>query len=200
MRYFYKNIALDVPKTVYCPREDSELMASVIEGLNLQGKRCLDMGCGCGLLSLIMAQSGADVVAADLNPLAVEAAKANAEMIGVRLHAKQSDLFSDVKGSFDLIVFNAPYLPEDESQKSGKKGVHVEELAWNGGQGGREVISRFARDAPTHLEKDGTILLEISSLTGENEVQKIFEGLSLRADVISREKIPWEELIILRIR
>ncbi|HVB53225.1 MAG TPA: methyltransferase [Candidatus Acidoferrales bacterium] len=71
--------------------------------------RVLDMGAGCGVNSILAASKGAAVVAVDINPLAVEAARANAERNRVRIGVRLSDGFSAVHGRCDLIIFDPPF-------------------------------------------------------------------------------------------
>jgi len=58
--YFYKNFEIEVFDSVYSPKEDSELLVKAIEeeksAAKGNGKIALDMGCGSGLGSLILAE------------------------------------------------------------------------------------------------------------------------------------------------
>lgn len=184
MKFYYKEIVLEIPDSVYYPREDSLLLAKILEKEPLKG-RYLDMGCGSGFLAILMAKS-ADVTAVDINKEAIKATKENAEKNNVKIKAFVSDLFSFVDESFDLIVFNPPYLPtKDESEQ------------WSGGKSGREVIEKFVHQAGNHLEKNGKILLLISSLTGEKVVLDLFSNNGFSASIIARKKVPWEELMVI---
>jgi SAM-dependent methyltransferase len=78
----------------------------------------LDMGCGCGILSLLMASYAGDVVGIDVNPRALAVSRFNAAINGVRnVTFLEGDLFSAVRDRrFDRIVFNSPTDQEgDES-------------------------------------------------------------------------------------
>ncbi len=185
MKFHYGSIVLEIPNEVYYPREDSLLMAKAIEGL-AKGK-CLDMGTGSGFLAIVMARQGAAVTAADIDQHAIRTAKTNAALNGARINVIRSDLFSNVKGSYDFIAFNAPYLP-----------ARGESLQWSGGKTGRAVIKRFLSGAGNHLKKDGTVLLAISSLTGESEVMDMFIRNGFSPLTAAREKIPWEELLVIQ--
>ena len=186
MKFFYKKISLNVPENVYLPREDSELLASVLAKQKLAGKRCLDMGCGSGFLAILMAKKKAIVIAADISRKAVNAAHLNAEKNGVKIKVIQSDLFEKIKEKFDIIVFNPPYLPVDEKDKT-----------YSGGESGRDVIERVLKQAKRHLNENGIVFLTISSLTGEKEVIELFREHGMKAEVIARKKVPWEELMVI---
>ena len=178
---FYKNLILEIPLPVYEPREDSHLLAEVLEKENLKGKNILDMGCGSGLLGIIASKAGAHVSAADIDAGAVECARKNAKACGAEIKLLVSDLFENLgKEKFDLIIFNAPYLPEKISSAS---------RAWAAGEG-NELISRFIREAKNFLSEKGKILLCISSLTGlENIMKKLSENGFGKGHVVPEEAI-----------
>lgn len=67
------------------------------------GKRVLDFGAGSGVAGIAAARAGAlEVVACDLDPLALAACRANAELNGVRL-SYSADFFTEAD-RFDLII------------------------------------------------------------------------------------------------
>jgi len=145
---------------VYRPAEDSLLLLKHVEAL-VQGS-VLDMGTGSGVQAIAAAQKPevSMVLAVDVDPEAVEAARDNAE--GAEASYKMSfivgDLFEGVgDGRFDWILFNPPYLPSEGA---------ADEASWSGGARGCEVIERFLSEAPEHLEPDGAILMVFSTLTG----------------------------------
>jgi release factor glutamine methyltransferase len=76
-----------------------------------EGETVLDMGTGSGVNALLAATRGARVLAVDINPPALAAARANAERNGVadRVEVRRSDVFDNVVGEFDLIVFDPPF-------------------------------------------------------------------------------------------
>lgn len=89
----------------------SYLPAQAVLSETRQGDRVLDMGTGCGVNAILAATRGAQVVAVDVNPKAVTAARANADRNGVakRIQVRHSDVFSAVDEAFDLIVFDLPF-------------------------------------------------------------------------------------------
>lgn len=167
------------------------MLAEVIEQQDLKGKKCLDMGCGSGLLAVFMAKQGAIVTAADINLDAVKMARENSINNQAEVYAVFSNLFSNIMEKFDLIVFNPPYLPGDDKEKS--------EITYYGGKGGREVIGKFLQQAKNFLKKNGKILFLISTVTGENEVKEIAWERGYKIKDVKRKKVPWEELIILEL-
>jgi len=84
----------------------------------------LDLGSGTGILAKEAMKYSRDVLAADINQESVSYCKKQ----GIK--AVKSDLFSNIKGKFDLIIFNPPYLPSGRFDKGkdttgGKKGNEI---------------------------------------------------------------------------
>jgi release factor glutamine methyltransferase len=114
---------------IYEPAEDTFLFA---ENLDVrEGEQILDIGTGCGMLGILAAKRAARVVAIDLNPHAIRCAKENSVLnnIQCKMFFVQTSLFKALNKNavFDLILFNAPYLPSDEG----------EDATWLGRLGGR---------------------------------------------------------------
>jgi ribosomal protein L11 methyltransferase len=77
-----------------------------LDDLPLAGRRLLDLGTGTAILAIAAARRGADVVAVDLDPLAVHAAQENAERNGVRLDVRLGGIGTVDGERFDVVVAN----------------------------------------------------------------------------------------------
>lgn len=193
-KVFFEDYVFYVPENVYEPAEDSFLLA---ENLRVRkGDFVLDMGAGCGILGIIAAAKASHVVAADINPYAVRCAKENAKLNHVmdKMSFICGDLFTPLREGemFDLILFNAPYLPTKY-----RKADFWLERAWAGGRRGREVINRFINEAPKRLKPKGLILLIQSSLSNVNETLEKFERNGLKASVAAKKVLPFFETLFL---
>lgn len=179
---------------VYTPSDDTELLS---ESMCLKGgERVLDMGTGCGILAVLAAVRRANVVAVDVNPLAADCARKNAEINGVseRIEIREGDLF-DIVGPderFDLILFNPPYLPLEEEQTEGWLNK-----AWSGGLGGRKTIDRFLDGLPDHLSRGGKLLMVQSTLSDVEETLTKLRRLRLRARTIAERKLDFETIKVI---
>ncbi len=193
-RVFFKSYIFNVWQDVYEPAEDSFLFAENLTVKN--GDSVLDMGTGCGILGIIAANKAFKVIAIDINPAAVRCAKENAKLNGVahKMFFIQGDLFAPLKKGkkFDLILFNAPYLPTEPFE--GKTFV---ELAWAGGANGKATINRFLQGVRDYVKVDGRVLLMQSTFADVDETMRILEVKGFEAEIIASLALPFFETIML---
>lgn len=179
---------------IYSPQEDSYLLEKQVK-LYSKNKTVLDIGSGSGIQALAALNSNAlAVTATDINPEVIAHLKSISKSNQNKITIIKSNLFSKIKSKFDLIVFNPPYLPEDEYEDSESK------LVTTGGKHGDEIILKFLNQAPSHLNKNGIILLLLSSLTPKDEIIKILSQLNLQHKTIAEEKLFMESLFVWEIK
>jgi release factor glutamine methyltransferase len=147
----YLGLSLVVPVQVMPITPVSHLLGEAVLAEARPEDRVLDMGTGSGVNAILAARHAPEVLAVDINPYAVEAARANAARNGVadRISADLSDIFTNVAGRFDLIIFDPPFrwfTPED----------HIEMAAADPGYVG---LTAFFRDAHRHLTETGRMLI-----------------------------------------
>jgi HemK-related putative methylase len=183
---------------LYHPREDSFLLAKYSK-LNSYG-RVLDMGCGSGIQGIAAIESNNinAVVFADINPQALRYAES--ELIKFQTDHKLdgniktrfilTDLFSELQGKFDTILFNPPYLPNHNK---------IKDVACDGGPKGHELTVRFLDQVSPHLEIDGKILLLFSSFTGRFRIIESIEKKLMAYKQLDTMKLDHEELYVFEI-
>jgi len=165
-----------VTSQTYLPAEDTYLIADNLEGI--EGDEVLDMGTGCGVLALILSKKAKRVVAIDINPHAVSCANMNIAFnkLEGKIEVRLGDLFNTLKPheKFDLIVFNSPYLPDEDA--------HSEDWlskAWDGGSTGMCITTAFLGKVKSYLKKKGRVLFIHSSLSGVDPLSNLEQfGLS----------------------
>lgn len=180
-------ISLMVLPEVYAPAEDTLLMLSALEVR--KGEAVLEMGCGSGFLALHMAKAGALVTAVDVDPFAIRNTEENARSNGLRLEVLHSDLFQQVSGRFDLMVFNPPYL---RGTADGP-----EDLCWAGGENGLELTDRFLVQAKDHLEEGGRLLVLYSTDVKKTDMERSLQGWKVK--VLASKRLFFEELSVLEL-
>jgi release factor glutamine methyltransferase len=174
---------------IYQPAEDTYLLHRAALAEAKEDDRALEIGCGSGFISQELGPLIRRLIATDISPHAVRAAKARG------IEVVRADLFQGIKGKFDLILFNPPYLPTLQKERTGR----WIDYALDGGESGRQTIGRFLGDLAGHLRPAGRALLLISSLTGLAEVQETAAAAGLTAEVVAGERCFFEQLHVLRL-
>lgn len=159
---------------IYEPQEDSFLLQKYVR--KYAHGRVLDMGSGSGIQALAALEKTPDVWAVDIDEDAVKFLKSKG------VNATASDLFSKVKGRFDLIIFNPPYLPPDRYDKD------------RATSGGINIVGKFLSQAKNFLEKDGKILLVFSSLTGD--VNLLLKKYGFKFECLGSKSFFFERLFV----
>jgi release factor glutamine methyltransferase len=107
----YLGMSIVVPPGVMPVTRMSHHLGEAVLAEVRVGDKVLDMGTGSGVNAILAATRGAEVLAVDINPLALEAAAANVERNGVGglVRVRHSDVFGEVDGTFEVIVFDPPF-------------------------------------------------------------------------------------------
>lgn len=158
-----------VNENVLIPRQDTEILVEEASKV-AEGKRVLDLctGSGCIILSLAKLCHLAEAVAVDLSPKALEVARENNRRLQGQVTFVESDLFSKVEGSYDVIVSNPPYI-ETEVIEGLMEEVrdHEPKMALDGGADGLVFYRRLVEEAPMYLANPGYLFFEIGCDQGE---------------------------------
>jgi release factor glutamine methyltransferase len=157
---------------VLIPRPETELLVDQ-GGAWLQAhpgrRRAADVGTGSGCIAVSLAVHHADlhITATDLSAAALETARKNAarHAVGQRVRFVQADLLAGLRGPFDLICANPPYIPSAELKKLPVYGREPG-LALDGGVDGLAITRRLLAQAPHKLAVDGLLLVEIEATLG----------------------------------
>lgn len=125
----------------------------------------LDLCTGNGSLAVIAAMAYPDIAvdAADLSADALALARINLEKHGLagRITLLHSDLLQAVRGPYDLIVCNPPYVT-DASMRSLPPEYRAEPaLALAGGADGMDLVRRIIQDSPVKMTADAVLVLEV---------------------------------------
>lgn len=189
---------------VYAPELDTYLFIDKII-FTQKRERLLDMGTGTGILAIYFSKFFESIYAVDINPYAIHCAMQNASLNRIRnIHFVLGNLFDSFSTSFtfDIILFNPPYLPEDTSYSDEAKltiraNRHLNS-SWFGGQTGAEVILAFLKQARYYLRTYGCIFFLISSLTNPSQIFKTLKEEGYQYSIIHREKLFFEELFLIK--
>jgi release factor glutamine methyltransferase len=178
-------------RDVYEPSEDTELLVQTLREQEpaMRGLRALEVGSGSGVVARAMQDAGARVVAVDLNPHAAAATRA----LGVPV--VRGDLMSALRGPFDVVAFNAPYLPSAEDERVEGWLDH----AFHGGEGGVEVSERFVRDLARVLAPRGRAYLVVSSTADLDRLRAVVAAEGYTVATAATRRFFFEEVAVWRL-
>jgi release factor glutamine methyltransferase len=154
---------------VYSPKYDSLLLGKRVTEVVTRDDRVLDIGTGSGILALLAAVRGAEVVATDIDRGSVQCAEYNARLNNLRIDARVGDLFDSVaEESFDIVVSNAPSLPTVPSEQYDKYTARN----INGGWDGRKYIDPLIEQVPKYLKRPGYLLIIHSNFANSERTKE----------------------------
>lgn len=175
---FY-GLDLKVDRRALIPRPETELLVETIIKSKIKKDKILDLGQGSGAISLALADNLKDsqVTGVDVSKEAVDLALENKKLLGLsNVNFFQSDLFSNITGSFDLIVSNPPYINKKDYEKLDRKLYYEPKLALYGGEDGLFFYRRIIKEGPSHLNPQGRIFFEIGYDQGQALKELFIDG------------------------
>lgn len=173
---------------VYSPSDDTFLMLDALSKIEIEGKEVLDVGTGSGILALYCALREGHVTATDIDEKALDKALRAAKELQVNIRLVVSDIFSHVDSSFDLILFNPPYLAS----------TRTKDRTVDGGRHGQVVAEKFLDGLSDHLKKDGLALLLLSTASDLESLAKRY--CRFEFSTVARRPLFFEELRVLQLR
>ena len=147
----------------------AELIAdgSIDPWLSDRTRWVLDLCTGNGSLAVLAAMAWPDVTveAADISPAALEVARINVDKHGLadRVHLRLSDGLQALKGPYDLVLCNPPYVNSHSMAQLPAEYLAEPQLALAGGADGMDFIRALLRDAPARMSEHGVLVLEIGN-------------------------------------
>src|ERR671917_1153220 len=177
----YMGLTLYVPPQVQPIYPVSRLLGEAVLKEVCESDRVLDMGTGSGVNAILAASKAAEVVAVDINPVAVEAARNNAAHNGVahRIDIRRSDVFSNVDGEFDLIIFDPPFrwfAPRDLLEAATTDENY-------------RAMTTFFREARRHLGLNGRMLIFFGSSGDLAYLKHLIDEGGFAAEVVAEEAL-----------
>ena len=169
-----QNVPFYVDERVIVPRSfiaellaDGEQTGTLDAWLSDTTRAVLDLCTGNGSLAVIAAMAYPEIVvdAADISDDALAVAQINIDKhkLGQRVTLMKSDLLASVRGPYDLIVCNPPYVNTRSMQALPAEYRAEPGLALAGGEDGMDLVRHIVRDAPKHLTAQGVLVLEIGN-------------------------------------
>jgi len=197
--FHYNNLCITLHPEVYDPAEDTFLLLQSIK-ITSQDK-ILELGTGCGLITLECARRGAHVISTDINPFAIQLTRRNIarnhHLLKGAIELRQGDLFSVLNHNelFHIIIFNPPYLPTTKKERIGG----WFDIATDGGKNGLTVTHRFLQKLHTHLYPSGCAYFIFSTLSKRSTLEQYLKDGQLSSEIVARQRYNDEELDVYRV-
>jgi HemK-related putative methylase len=208
-------------ETVYSPSDDTYLLIDYFkqninffsfDGIEISKiKRILDIGTGTGIIAIFLQKIcdsipnfNPEIYASDILDDAITCAKINEKLnnINNKIHFIKSDLFNsfpnDLRNSFDIIIFNPPYLPSIKCQESKKVKLDIDR-SWNGGIKGWEIFLRFIEHFKNFLNFPSYVYYISSSVTNLLELNNLLQGKGLVNKILAKKHIFFEDIFLNRL-
>lgn len=164
-----------VTEDVLIPQPDTEILVEkTIEiAKTLERPRILDLCTGSGAIAISLSKliPQAQITASDISEKALEIAQSNDDT--KKINFIHSDMFENIKETFDIIVSNPPYIKTDVIKTLSKEVQNEPHLALDGGKDGLDFYKEIINNGYKYLNSNGYILLEI----GEDQKEDIINLL-----------------------
>lgn len=153
-----------VDKNTLIPRPETEILVKACSKLVNKNSKVLDIGTGTGCIAIEIAKiTNAKVDAIDISENALKIAQKNAKLHNVKCIFLKSDLFSNVKDKYDLIVSNPPYIPIKDIYKLSDvvKNYEPHDALFANDEYGIEFYEKIIKTSVTFLNNNGFLCFEI---------------------------------------
>ncbi|MEY9906173.1 release factor glutamine methyltransferase [Catenulispora sp. MAP12-49] len=188
-------LRIGVGPGVFVPRRRSEFLVELAVDLGRQGRVIVDLCCGSAPFATVLATrlAQAEVHAADIDAAQLVHARGNLAPFGRRARVHEGDLFDALperlRGTVDLLVVNAPYVPSDAIDTLPAEARAYEPLAsLDGGADGLAVHRRVAEGAPQWLAPRGHLLIETTEAQAELMLE-VFGEAGLKAWIAQDQEL-----------
>ena len=168
-----------INENVLDPRADTETLIDFV--IEKPVKSVLELGTGSGAIAVTLACEWKEVhvTATDISENALSLAKINAEKFNVqnKIHFLTSDWFENVKGAYDLIISNPPYIGLTEKDEISAEVIKYDpEIALFAGRDGLDAYRRIIPSLTKFLNPDGFVALETGA-SQSNQVKNMMNAV-----------------------
>ena len=173
----FAGLRLEVVPGVFVPRVRTELVARLAIDSLTHGGTLVDLCCGVGAIAAAVAHARPDavVIAADVDPLAVEVAARNLARYGAK--ALVADMGTGILGPADVVTACPPYVPSEEITFMPSEARDFEpRAALDGGPDGTELQAAVFAAAARLLRPGGVAIVETSEAQAERTAQRAIDA------------------------
>lgn len=143
------------------------LLNAIIKNYDLNNKSCLDLGCGLGVVSIILSKifEKIEFTLSDITEIAIKLSKENLKLNNCKdFEVIKSNLFENITKKFDFIITNPPI------------------------RAGKKLLLKLIEDSPIFLNESGKLVLVIRKSHGEESIKKFMHTIFDNVEIIKRDK------------
>ena len=192
----FMGLPFKVDSSVLIPRQDTETLVEEALKVAKPGMKVLDMctGSGCIIISILHHGKALEGYASDISRHAINVAKENAKLNQVAVSFETGDLFDHIKGKYDIIVSNPPYIRTEEIAKLMPEVKNFEPFnALDGKEDGLFFYRKIVEQADNYLNPGGHLLFEIGHDQGQEVselmVQAGFKDVRVIKDLAGKDRV-----------
>jgi methylase of polypeptide subunit release factors len=166
----YQGVHIQVDEGVFYPTETSKIFIDHLRDKNYRTRSVLDLGCGCGVVGIILAKLGVfdTLSASDVSREATVNALRNAAAHSVSLEAKTGSLYEPWNGrQFDMIICDVSGVAEELARASSWFG---DSISCNSGPDGTALLSQIILETKRYLAPGGTALFPVLTLSNHQKL------------------------------
>lgn len=197
-----------VNENVLIPRDETEILVrkavEIINNKQLKENReqkVLDIGTGSGCIACMVAKlTNSQVIGVDVSSDSLQVALDNSSKLGLFNKAifRKSDIFSNIREKFDLIVSNPPYIPPQEKENlQVEVKFEPENALFAKDEKGIEFYDKIISNAEKFLNEGGFLMFELgigqAALVKEMMQKNGFKNIGIEKDLVGIERIIWGE-------
>ncbi len=198
--YTCHGLDIEVFPGVFQPNRTTELLLEAALRSSMAGKEVLDLGCGSGVVSLVLKKEGnaARACGSDISAKAVENARHNAKRLGLEVEYRQGSLFepwgsqsfdvilNDVSGVAEVIARLSPWYPPE---------IHCD-----AGLDGSEWTRKVLKSAREHLNPRGVLFFPTVSLSNEVRILEEARSRYPKVECLLKKSWPFQQDFWQKIR
>ena len=192
----FRTLDLQVSPDVLIPRFETELLVDVVLDLTADRGRVLDLGTGSGAIAIALSKfRELQVVAVDNDERALQVCAENCRLHEANVQIIRSNWFENVRGRYDTIVSNPPYVASDDPHLDEGDLRFEPPSALVGGLRGLEHLEEIISSAMNFLNPGGWLVVE-HGYDQQTSVKKLFadrgySNIQQRRDYTDTPRVMW---------
>lgn len=181
--YVNKNVLIPRPETEYLVEYTNKL---INEKFNNKKIKAIDIGTGSGVIAITLSKINSNIklVGTDISKKALKVAKKNNKIHNTNVIFKKSNLLSNIKDKYDVLISNPPYIDINSNNIEEKVKKYEPHLALFSKDNGMYHYQEILKNVHKIINKEHIIAFEI----GENQTDKLLD--------LIKEYLPEDKVIV----